>query len=304
MYKISSIFILLLLFLGCGENTSRNPHTTGPVKKIFIIGDSTVHRHTTDYILTQEGMTCGEDNPENLNEGWGDALYQFTTRADNVINLARQGASSVSFMQVSDDLSIGRNEKLGVGRDWVSTSKLMAQNPYGFLLIQFGSGNENNHTPKEDENHNIIDYNNDGIGDENDEKARIALRKTRFEDAITFYIEQARELHTIPILISVIERRIKDTNGKHIRTRGSFPTYMKNLAKKFDVGYLNLYGKSYREFSKYSDKELLEKFGDCRYENGVVDRVHLEPHGAKKVAKWIPALACSLADKSLCNLFK
>jgi len=304
MYKMSSMFILSLLFFGCMENTSRKPHETGPIKKIFIIGDSTVHRHTTEYLLTHEGMTCGEDNPKNLNEGWGDELYQFSTRSDNVINLARQGSSSVSFMKPYADKSIGLNEKLGVGRDWPSTYKLMSEYPYGFLLIQFGSGNENNHTPKEDKDHNIIDYNHDGVGNEDDEKIRIALRKTRFEEALTFYIEQARSLNVTPILISVIERRIKDVNGKHKHTRGEFPTYTKKLAKKLNVGYLNLYAKSYKEFSKYSDKKLMEKFGDCRYENGIIDRVHLEPHGAKRVAKWIPALACNLTNKSLCNLLK
>ena len=307
MYKTTISIILLLisfLLIACGSDNSTHITNTNPDRKIFIIGDSTVHRHTTDKLLYEEGMRCGDDNPNNLNEGWGDELYKYTKRPKNVINQARQGSSSVSFRSELSFNDINRNDALNTFRDWNSTEKLIEANQGGFLLIQFGSDNENNHTPKKDENGNMIDYNGDGIGNEDDETARLALQKTRFENAITFYVNKARALNTQPILISVIARRIKNYDGTLRDTRGKFPQYMQNLARSLNVQFLDLHKKSFKKFSDYLEDTLLEDFGDCRYANGTIDQVHLEPQGAYRVAKWITQLACELEDKSLCELFK
>jgi hypothetical protein len=76
------------------------------------------------------------------------------------------------------------------------------------------------------------------------------------------------------------------------------------LGLEHGVEILDLHQKTNSEFSKYSDARLLEEFGDCSYNNGYVDRVHYEPHGAKKVAGWVKELACTeLTNKSLCAQF-
>ena len=306
MYKtISIIFSILLAFsvVSCNDK-NKDIDSLGPDRKIFIIGDSTVHRHTTEKLLYEEGMDCGDDNPHNLNEGWGDELPKYTRRPQNVINQARQGSSSASFIYETDSDDINKNDALGVIRDWNSTDKLMQENPGGFLLIQFGSDNENNHTPKIDGDGNIIDYNGDGVGNEEDEPARVLLRRTRFENAIRYYVSRARAFHTTPILISVIARRIKNYDGTLRDTRGEFPNYMRNLAQELHTPFLDLHTKSFKKFTNYLESTLLKDFGDCRYADGTIDLVHLEPQGAYRVAKWITELACKLEDKSLCALFK
>lgn len=292
----------LLLFVGCsdtGTNETESNIQQTERQKIFIIGDSTVHSHTTEYLLKQKGMTCGEDNPNNLLSGWGDGLSKQMKYPENLNNQARQGANSLSFRTENSP------ERLGLGRDWQGTINKMRQNTNGgFLLIQFGSKNENAHTPKFDKNENIIDYNHDGYGDKKDNQARIALRKSRFKENIRFYIDQAKELNITPILITVAEARVKDDKGEHRDTRGEFPDYMKELAKEESVQLLDLHQKTLEEFSKYSDEELRKNFGDCTLNNGYIDRTHYEPQGADRVAQYVKELACEMNNPALCTLFK
>jgi len=296
--------LLVLLLIGCSDN--HNSKIDNENQKIFIIGDSTVHSQTTEYLLKHKGMNCGVDNPTNRLEGWGDELFNYMKHPQNVINQARQGSNSLSFRTEKSPI------RFGAGHDWDGTVEKIKNNKNGgFLLIQFGSRNENEHTPKFDKDKSIIDYNHDGHGDKRDNKARIALRKSRFKENIKFYINRARELHLTPILITVAEARLKEKDkdghlypNKHRNTRGQFPNYMKEVAKEESVQLLDLHNKTLQEFTKYSDKELRKKFGDCTLKNGYIDRTHYEPQGAKRVAKLVKDLACEMSNPSLCNLFK
>ena len=281
-------------------------------QKVFIIGDSTVHRHVTDNLINGAGMTCGDDNPEGTQRGWGDDLNIYMAHPANTTNKARQGASSVDFQEPPDDAA------LGIDRNWQSTETLLQEAGGGFLLIQFGSGNENHHTPRcdglcvdNDDDGNIdnrIDYNNDGVGNADDEAPRLVLREARFTGALEFYITRARELNVVPILVTPPEGRLDEpgelADGTHPDTRHPFPGYIHAIGAANGVEVLDLQSKSNEEFSKYSDAKLLEEFGDCSYNSGRVDRVHYEPQGSVKVAGWVKELACTeLNDKSFCAQF-
>jgi len=265
-------------------------------QKVFIIGDSTVHRHATPYLLNGAGMICGDDNPEHEQQGWGDGLSLYMTHPENSINKARQGASSQEFLTASGD------DDLGPDRHWGSTEVAIMNAGGGILLIQFGSGNENRLAPVD------TDYDGDGDVDSDDEVLRRALRETRFKQNIGFYINRARELNVLPILVTPPEGRLdvegEPADGTHPDTRHPFPGYIHDLGDTYGVEVLDLHSKSNQEFAKYSDAKLLEQFGDCSYDSGYVDRVHYEPHGAMKVAGWVKELACdALNDKSLCAQF-
>jgi len=268
-------------------------------QKIFIIGDSTVHRHATPYLLADPpdgaGMTCGDDNPESKQQGWGDGLGLYMKHPENSINKARQGASTEEFLTEPADAD------LGIDRNWISTEEIIVEAGGGILLIQFGSGNENRLAPE-------ADYDDDGDIDGDDETLRRALRDSRFKENMEFYINRARELNVLPILVTPPEGRLDvegaPADGTHPDTRQPFPGYIHELGIANDVEVLDLHSKSNEEFAKYSDAKLLEEFGDCSYDSGYVDRVHYEPHGAKKVAGWVKELACDeLNDKSLCKQF-
>jgi hypothetical protein len=110
-------------------------------QKVFIIGDSTVHRHATDYLLNTVEMTYGPDNPDGTQQGWGDELQSYMKYPENSINKARQGANTEEFLTEPDDTA------LGIDRNWESTEQMIMEAGGGILLIQFGSRNENRLDP-------------------------------------------------------------------------------------------------------------------------------------------------------------
>jgi len=315
--KLKPYYALLawsLILSGCGEDTityvdrviESNSSCTidrdlsfNEEKKIFIIGDSTVHNNKIPYLLETRKMNCGADNPANELAGWGDFLYSYAKYPENVVNTARQGSNSLSFRyDTYYDPSFGKD------RTWKATySKMKKNKNNAFLLIQFGSPNEDLHTPIYDTNGLLIDYNHDGLRNQDDEPARLKLRQERFKEAVSFYIEEARKLNITPVLISVLEARLKLEDGAHLNSRGSYPMYMRELSNEKKVLFLDLHSKSLSEFSLYTDSELRRDFGDCVLDNSYIDRVHLEPQGADRVAKYIQELACELEDTELCNLF-
>ena len=243
--------------------------------KVFIIGDSTVHRHTTTYLASI--TDCGDDNPDGTTfEGWGDELGYYAVHSENIVNQARQGASSEEYKTPPVD------DELGATRYWGKTKEMMEEAGNGILLIQFGSSNEN----RLDNDPNI--------------------RNEKFKTNLTFYINEARALNVLPILVTPPEGRFDGTgapaDGTHPQTRVPFPSLIQEVAAVTGVEVLDLTAKSNHEFAKYSDAVLLREFGNCTYTSGSVDRVHYEPHGARKVAGWVKELACTeLADKSLCR---
>ncbi len=317
-----AVLALSFVLLGCGEETKtyyvdrvvennnsctldNNASLNGEKnnsenKKIFIIGDSTVHNNTTPYLLETRKLDCGADNPKNDLAGWGDFLNRYVKYPNQVINKARQGSNTLSFRYDKY-----YPESFGKDRIWESTYELMKKETNNaFLLIQFGSPNEDLHTPIRDKDGTVIDYNNDGVGDKNDEPARLQLRRKRFKEGLAFYIDEARKIDVTPVLVSVLEARLKLEDGAHLNSRGSYPMQTREVAREKNVLFLDLHSKSLSEFSLYTDSELRKDFGGCIMDGNYIDRVHLEPQGAEKVAGYVHELACELEETTLCNQFK
>lgn len=302
--KLSTLSLTVLLLASCGGGKSNSGTGTPSSKKIFLIGDSTMHIHSSEYLLNTVRMTCGTDNPENILTGWGDELHHYAKNPSNIINRARAGSSSVSY-RTDENYD---NDKFGINRHWTHTKALMEIEDSGILLIQFGTGNENNHAPKN------TDYDNDGDIDRDDEILRRALRKNNYEEAMGNYIKEARDIGFTPILLSPPDSRIKGTAaaGTHPHTREEFPGYIRQLGITHGVTVLDLNAKSNQEFAKLTDAELLRDFGDCAKNQGrgTIDRTHYEPQGARTVAGWVKELACATTvgdndndKKLLCEQF-
>jgi len=250
---------------------------------IFIIGDSTVHRHNINC------DTC------EVTEGWGDELHQYVKNGVTVSNRARAGASAETYREV--------NTYYGADRYWQDTYERMLQTAgKKYLLIQFGSSNEQRfydvRYPRLDDNGQIIDYNHDGTGNVDDEAARQLLIEHDFKEAVAFYIDKARgELNAVPILLS------PPNSKQSTSTRGPYPGYVETLAYEKGVAYLNLHQMSLDEYSRYTHDELIELFGLHR-EDGSVDNTHYNVQGAIIVGGWVKELICTNnKTASLCQVF-
>lgn len=264
-------------------------------KKVFIIGDSTVRKHNVSW----DNHQCSAYNTENTFKGWGDGIGLHLTHSENAINRARQGAAAIKFLDgppgTADDEVYREfaDQPIPLNRYWTPTETDLGNYPNdAFLLIQFGSTNETNY------------YNTACSGDP---RGQETCTEQDFKDAVRYYINRARALNVIPILVTVPDGRVKNPDGTQKDTRGAFPGYIRDLAVEENVQLLDLHAKSIEEFSKYSSQKLGEAFGQCVHNPGQSneweDTTHFEPKGADIVAGWIKELACQLPDKDLCNQF-
>jgi len=250
-------------------------------QNIYIIGDSTVHR---------DNINC--DDCEET-EGWGDELNLYAHSGTTIFNRARAGSSAESYREI--------DTYYGADRYWGDTvNKIESSTKPSFLLIQFGSSNEvrlyDARYPRLDDNAEIIDYNGDGIGNEDDEESRVLLIKNAFKLAVAFYLDESVRLGVTPILLS-------PPNSKYaFNTRGEFPQYIEELAKERGVAYLNLHQKSLDIFADYTYEERIALFGLYR-EDGSIDSTHYNVQGAQIVASWVRDLACdNLQTIKLCRV--
>jgi Raf kinase inhibitor-like YbhB/YbcL family protein len=260
--------IILFSFLGCGGGSSSSIENSSKTLPIVIIGPSTV------YIAHEFNEAVHEDKITDCRlEGWGERLYEYANDEDAIYNYARPGSSSASFFKSPDGESRVKQMLWGPNRDhyWDKTKEKMRELEKGLLLVQYGS------------NEKVIDEGN-------------------FKSNIRRYIDEAKELNFTPILITEIEKRIRNTNETLIHSRGDYPTWIKEVAKEKEVRVLDLNSKSYKEYSRYTDKEWDEKFAKCwgRW-NKNKQNTHFEPKGAKIVASWIKELACEDKNSLLCK---
>ncbi|MCH9739960.1 MAG: hypothetical protein K0U38_03845 [Epsilonproteobacteria bacterium] len=203
--------------------------------------------------------------------GWGTALiHDYMVHPNNGFNEARRGATAQSYKMMNDKIQHGKGAAY-----WTRTKQLIQNTPNtqgGYLLIQFGANDKIQKVPQES-----------------------------FVKALKSYIDEAKAMKLIPVLISPVNTRLK-IKGKAYYSRGAFPFYIESVAKEENVLYLNLNAKSFKVYSQLSDEELAQKFGAIPYPNGRVDKTHFNANGAKVVAGWVKELACE-QDEVLCSQF-
>jgi hypothetical protein len=308
-FKITQKLLLaMIVLLAIVNAASAATPAANANHKIFIIGDSTVHRHNVSW----DNKDCGPDNPDNTLRGWGDDLALYLEYPANAINKSRQGSTAETYRNGppgGTDDEVFREDPANptpLNRYWDSTSSMMAANPDGgFLLIQFGSSNEG-HYYYGYWNADTQQWEGGKYSNETDED-RIAFTERDFKAAVTYYVDQAVALGYTPILITTPVGRNKNADGSHYDDRGVFPGYVRDVAATKNVQLLDLHAKTLHEFDKYSDEKLQSTFGSCIHNPGQsnewMDRGHYEPQGSKIVAGWVKELACALPDQSLCNEF-
>ncbi len=287
--------------LNLPHNSTSSDNTTQ--LPIVLIGPSTV------YIISDLDNEHHADNTPCQLIGWGDLLADETLKGADVYNFARAGSSAGSYLKSPQESN--ENPRLyGPNRDhyWAKAKEQMQKLGHGILLIQFG-GNDAHHLerqfPLRDTNGDIIDYNHDGKRDlKSDNDARWQLKYDTFAKNLKFYIDEAKQLNFIPILITSPNARMVQ-NGSIPNSRGDYPKIMKQLAQKEGIEVLDLHQKTLDEYNKlHTNQQLNQLFPPCYRTNNSRDFIHFEKKGAQQVVKWIKELSCKNPQSRICKEFR
>ncbi len=219
--------------------------------KIFFIGDSTVYNDLANEM------------------GYGTMLKNYMINPDNLINMARVGASSKSFKV--NNPSIIRNWS-GL-LDKIRNSDLTDG---AYLFIQFGDDDENS-------NDNSL--------------FTMPGKNNEFYNNLKYFVEEIKDLGITPVLITPIERLYKNVHS-HITNYGDYSQTIRDLAQDKGILLLDLTQKSFEEFNKYSSSDAV--YNDFAYD----DHINFDKEGADKVASWLVDLICQSSDDNLCNQFR
>ncbi|NLW55509.1 MAG: rhamnogalacturonan acetylesterase [Firmicutes bacterium] len=116
---------------------------------------------------------------------------------------------------------------------------------------------------------------------------------TTYQEYLSIYINGAREKGAIPILLTPVNRRNFDANGKLKLTHGDYPAAMIQLGEKLNVPVIDLGAKSqvlFEEWGEEGTKQLflwLKPGEHPNYPEGVEDNTHFCETGAREVAKLV-----------------
>lgn len=141
--------------------------------------------------------------------------------------------------------------------------------PQDYLLIQFG--------------HN----------DQKPDEARHTDPFTTYKETLKIYIDGARARQAVPVLVTSVQRRFFDGDGRLIDTHGDYLTAMRELAQEENVPLIDLAEKSKALFEKLGPEKTKHVFlwaapGEyLNHPNGVEDNTHFHELGGILVAELV-----------------
>jgi len=256
--------------------------TPKPMKRIFILGSSTVH--AGDYISGNFSDPYGSNRKL---EGWGEQLKYYMKEPSKIYNRARSGSDSLTYRNPDPDR---KNLSGFKNRDWGYTETLIKDtndSNGGFLFIQFGANDSHHH-----------------IGTD------------VFQAQLEAYIADAKRLELTPVLISppnnrnhynsrpyaeYVEPVALDKNvlflDLHQKSMEVWATYQIN--EDYDGDGIE----DNPLFQTLPEADIL--YGYLEYHMGI-NNTHFSPIGANILAGWVKELACELDRddaKILCSQF-
>jgi lysophospholipase L1-like esterase len=132
-----------------------------------------------------------------------------------------------------------------------------------------------------------------GHNDEKEDNERHTDAFTTYKYFISFYVEGAKALSAKPVLITPINRRSFDKDGKIIDTHRDYTAAMRGLAVELNVPIIDLNYKSKLLFEALGEEKTKEIFlwlKPDKYENfkkGLEDNTHFSDRGAEKIAELV-----------------
>ena len=211
------------------------------------------NKAVTIFIVGDSTAANKDTSGGKLERGWGQLFQNYFNKNLAVVdNHARNGRSSKSFM--TDGL-------------WAKVTTLIKKGDY--VLIQFG-------------------HNDEKKGD----TARYTQPGSTFDQYLTKYVTEIKNLGGIPVLMSPVVR-CSWKNGVLVDTHGEYRNTAKNLAKKLKVSFVDANSITEKLESSLGEKgsqklHMIYKPGEVSaYPNGVNDSAHYNEYGAKTVARLL-----------------
>lgn len=131
-----------------------------------------------------------------------------------------------------------------------------------------------------------------GHNDEKEDEKRHTDPFTTYQQYLLYYINVARKVKAIPVLLSSIYRRHFDENGLiKERCHLDYPEAMRQLALKEDVIYIDMCELTKQHLINLGDEASKEMFMNFKagiyehYPEGKQDNTHLRYKGASEVCK-------------------
>lgn len=132
-----------------------------------------------------------------------------------------------------------------------------------------------------------------GHNDEAKEKGERYATPDTFRMNLTRFVKEIREKWATPILFTPVSRRKFDTSGVAIETHKEYSAYVKEVAAKENVLFIDLDTKSrelYQQFGKGDSKLLflqLKPGEHPNYPDGKEDNTHFNELGARLIAQLV-----------------
>lgn len=185
--------------------------------------------------------------------GWGTPFKKYFTDGIEIQNHAVNGRSTKSFRTEGRWAKVISQVKKG---DWV--------------FIQFG-------------------HNDQKVAD----TIRSAPAQTDYRRNLSRFIEEVQAKGGNTLLITPVNRRKFDENGKFIDQHKDYPTVLKEVAKQYNVPMLDLHSKSFSIIEKHGvegSKKLFMHYGGGifkKFPDGIKDDTHFSPYGAEIMASAV-----------------
>lgn len=132
-----------------------------------------------------------------------------------------------------------------------------------------------------------------GHNDEKEDNERHTDAFTTYKYFISLYVEGAKALRAKPVLITSVNRRSFDKDGKIIDTHGDYSVAMRELAIELSVPIIDLNHKSKLLFEALGEEKTKEIFLWLKcdeyenFKNGLEDNTHFSNRGAEKIAALV-----------------
>jgi lysophospholipase L1-like esterase len=210
------------------------PAQEAPV--IYMIGDSTMANKNT-----------ANGNPER---GWGQLLPEYFPAEVKIVNKAKDGRSTKSFLD-----------------EGLWTPVLEALKPGDWVIIEFGHNDQ-----------------------KKDKPSLYADPETDFQNNLKKFATETREKGASPILATPIYRRYFTPEGQPKSTAGAYPEATRKVAAGLSVPLVDLHERTKKLLEEYGvekSKVLFLHFAAgelALYPTGRADNSHLCEEGARKVA--------------------